>query len=35
VDELQRPEGDYEGYSFRDGIIVIHTGAEIPDGSVL
>ncbi|OQX29699.1 MAG: glucose-1-phosphate adenylyltransferase [Spirochaeta sp. LUC14_002_19_P3] len=32
TDDIQREEGDYNGYSIRDGIIVIHKGAVIADG---
>jgi len=35
VDARGRPDGDYEGYSVRDGILVIHRNAVIPDGTVL
>jgi glucose-1-phosphate adenylyltransferase len=35
VDRRKRPDGDFEGYSVRDGIIVIHRKAVIPEGTVL
>lgn len=35
IDNIQRPEGDFEMYSVHDGIIVINKNAIIPDGSVL
>ncbi|RLW69174.1 MAG: glucose-1-phosphate adenylyltransferase [spirochete symbiont of Stewartia floridana] len=31
VDQMHRQDGDYEGYSIRDGIIIILKGAVIPD----
>ncbi|MCF0237225.1 MAG: glucose-1-phosphate adenylyltransferase [Sphaerochaetaceae bacterium] len=35
IDNISRKEGDYEGYSIHDGIIVIHKGAVIPNGTIL
>ena len=35
VDPIDRKDGDYENYSIRDGIIVIHKGAVIPNGTVI
>ena len=35
VDPIDRKDGDYENYSIRDGIIVIHKGAIIPNGTVI
>ena len=35
VDDIPRSEGDFDGYSIHDGIIVIHKGATIPDGTVM
>ena len=35
IDNIPRPEGDYEMYSVHDGIIVINKNAIIPDGTVL
>ncbi len=33
VDQCHRMDGDYEGYSVRDGIIIILKGAVIPDNT--
>ena len=33
VDHIDRPEGDYDGYAIREGIIIILKGAVIPDGT--
>lgn len=33
VDNMDRPDGDYNGYAIRDGIIIILKGAVIPDGT--
>lgn len=33
IDDIPRPEGDFDNYSVHDGIIVIHKGAIIPDGT--
>lgn len=33
VDQSERADGDYNGYSIQDGIIVILKGAVIPDGT--
>lgn len=33
IDDMPRPEGDFDNYSVHDGIIVIHKGAIIPDGT--
>ena len=33
IDDIPRPEGDFDNYSIHDGIIVIHKGAIIPDGT--
>ena len=35
IDNIDRPEGDYEMYSIHDGIIVINKNAIIPDGTVM
>ncbi len=35
IDNIPRPEGDYEMYSIHDGIIVINKNAIIPDGTVM
>ena len=35
IDNIPRPEGDYEMYSVHDGIIVINKNAVIPDGTVM
>ena len=35
IDNIPRPEGDYEMYSVHDGIIVINKNAIIPDGTVM
>lgn len=35
VDDIPRPEGDFKNYSVRDGIIVIHKNAIIPNGTVM
>lgn len=35
VNEKGAREGDGEGYSIRDGIVVVHKGAVIPDGTVI
>lgn len=35
IDNIPRPEGDYEMYSVHDGIIVINKNAIIPDGTVI
>ena len=35
IDNINRPEGDYDSYSIHDGIIVIHKGAIIPTGTIL
>ncbi|HIV99384.1 MAG TPA: glucose-1-phosphate adenylyltransferase [Candidatus Ornithospirochaeta avicola] len=35
IDNIDRPEGDYEMYSVHDGIIVINKNAVIPDGTVM
>ncbi|MBQ0071014.1 MAG: glucose-1-phosphate adenylyltransferase [Spirochaetales bacterium] len=35
IDNIKRPEGDFEMYSVHDGIIVINKNAVIPDGSVI
>jgi glucose-1-phosphate adenylyltransferase len=35
MDEKLRPDGDYDNYSVRDGIIVVHKNAVIPDGTVI
>ena len=35
IDNIKRPEGDFEMYSVHDGIIVINKNAVIPDGTVL
>jgi len=35
VDDRERPDGDYEGYSVRDGIVVLHCNAVIAQGAVL
>lgn len=35
IDNIPRPDGDYEMYSIHDGIIVINKNAIIKDGSVL
>lgn len=33
VDPKDRPDGDYDGYAIREGIIIILKGAIIPDGT--
>lgn len=35
IDNIPRQEGDYDNYSIHDGIIVIHKGAIIPNGTIL
>lgn len=35
VDNIQRDEGEREQYTVRDGIIIIHKGAIIKDGTVI
>ena len=35
IDNIPRPDGDYEMYSVHDGIIVINKNAVIPDGTVM
>ena len=35
IDNIPRPDGDYEMYSVHDGIIVINKNAIIPDGTVM
>ena len=35
IDNIPRPEGDFEMYSIHDGIIVINKNAIIPDGTVM
>jgi glucose-1-phosphate adenylyltransferase len=35
IDDIQRPEGDFNNYSIHDGIIVIHKNAVIPHGTIL
>ena len=35
IDNINRPEGDFEMYSVHDGIIVINKNAVIPDGTVI
>ena len=35
IDNIKRPEGDFEMYSVHDGIIVINKNAIIPDGTVI
>lgn len=35
IDNIPRPDGDYEEYSIHDGIIVINKGAIIPNGTIL
>ena len=35
IDNINRPEGDFEMYSIHDGIIVINKNAVIPDGTVI
>ena len=35
VDNIHRKEGDYSNYSIHDGIIVIHKGATLPNGTVI
>ena len=35
IDNIDRPEGDFEMYSVHDGIIVINKNAVIPDGTVI
>lgn len=35
IDNIKRPEGDFEMYSVHDGIIVINKNAVIPDGTVI
>ena len=35
IDGVEREDGDYEGYSIQDGIIIIHKGAVIPDGTTI
>ena len=35
IDNIDRPEGDYEMYSVHNGIIVINKNAVIPDGTVM
>ena len=33
VDTRERPDGDYDGYAIREGLIIILKGAIIPDGT--
>jgi len=33
IDQKDRPDGDYENYSIRDGIIIICKNAVLPDGT--
>lgn len=35
IDDIPRPEGDYDNHSIHDGIIVIHKGAVIPDRTTI
>ncbi|NLY06843.1 MAG: glucose-1-phosphate adenylyltransferase [Spirochaetales bacterium] len=35
IDDIPRPEGDFDNYSVHDGIIVIHKGAIIRNGTCL
>ena len=35
IDDIPRPEGDFDSYSVHDGIIVIHKGAIIRNGTCL
>ena len=35
IDNIPRPEGDFDMYSIHDGIIVINKNAIIPDGTVM
>jgi glucose-1-phosphate adenylyltransferase len=35
IDSLDRPDGDFDKYSIRDGIIVIPKDAILPPGTVL
>ena len=35
IDNIPRPDGDFEMYSVHDGIIVINKNAIIPDGTVM
>ena len=35
IDNIDRPEGDFEMYSVHDGIIIINKNAVIPDGTVI
>ena len=35
IDPLPRTDGDFENYSIRDGVIVIHTDGILAPGSVI
>jgi len=35
VDERPRPDGDYEGYSVRGGVIILPKNAAVPPGTVI
>lgn len=35
IDDIPRPDGDYEHYSIRDGIVVIHKGIVLHPGTVI
>jgi glucose-1-phosphate adenylyltransferase len=35
LDDRPRPDGDYEAYSVREGIIVVHKNAVIPNGTTI
>ena len=35
IDNIPRPDGDFDLYSIHDGIIVINKNAVIPDGTVI
>jgi len=35
IDNIERLDGNYDGYSIRDGIIVIHKNAIIPNGTTI
>jgi glucose-1-phosphate adenylyltransferase len=35
IDNIPRPDGDYDNYSIRDGIIVIPKGTVLPPGTII
>jgi glucose-1-phosphate adenylyltransferase len=35
IDKMERKDGDYGNYHIRDGIIIVHKNAVLPDGTVI